>query len=177
MSGTPDDLYSDFIRQFVAVEGRLRAFLRSQLPTWQEVDDVLQDTSLVAWKKFSLFEPGTSFSAWIITIARFQALHHRRHMATRRLVFSDEVFDLIAEEAESENALRDRQHEALLRCLDKLEAPQARWLQLAYQPGVKFHEAASAAGKSVSAFYKTLQRLRTLLQDCMRHQLAEESLS
>lgn len=176
MSDSPG-IYQDFIRQFVLVEPRLRAFLRGQLPAWQDVDDVLQETCLVAWKKFPDFTPGTSFGAWITTIGRFEALHHRRRLASRKLVFSDELLELIADESQAEAPAREREHQALLRCLDKLEPRQAEWLQYAYQPGVKFHEAAAAAGRSVQAFYKTLQRLRALLQDCMNRELQEESLS
>lgn len=171
------NLYREFIRQFMVVEARLRAFLRSQLPTWQDVDDVLQDTCLVAWKKFGQFEPGSNFAAWITTIARFEALNHRRTLASQRLVFSDDVFDLVADEGDADEPLLEAQHQALLRCLDKMPANQARWLQLAYQPGARIHEAAAAAGKSVQAFYKTLQRLRGLLQECMNRQMQEESLS
>ena len=112
--------------------------------------------------------------AWIGTIARFEALRYRRQKARDRLVFSEDLLDLIANEALEETDLREREHQALRLCLDKLEDKQARWLQLAYQPGVKFHEAAKEAGKSTEAFYKILQRLRASLQQCMLTELKTE---
>lgn len=170
----PPETYESFVRLFMAHEGRLRGFLRTMLPTWTDVDDVLQETSLVAWRKFSQFDPATHFMAWIGTIARFEALRYRRQKARDRLVFSEDLLDLIANEALEETDLREREHQALRLCLDKLEDKQARWLQLAYQPGVKFHEAAKEAGKSTEAFYKILQRLRASLQQCMLTELKIE---
>ncbi len=64
----PHDTYEKFIRLFVAQEGRLRAFLRTLVPSLDELDEVMQETSLVAWRKFAQFEPGTDFLAWVATI-------------------------------------------------------------------------------------------------------------
>ena len=83
--------YEEFVRLFVAHEGRLRAFIRSLLPTWADVDEVMQETSLVAWRKFSRFERGTNFMAWAATIARFEALDHLRRRGREQLVFSTAV--------------------------------------------------------------------------------------
>ncbi len=171
------EAYESFVRQFMAHEGRLRGFLRSLLPTWDDVDDVLQETSLVAWRKFSQFDSGTNFMAWIGMIARFEALRHRRKMARDRLVFPEDLIEMIADEGAEEADRREREHRALRRCLDKLDERQARWLEMAYQPGVKFHEAAKEAGKSTEAFYKTLQRLRASLQECMLTELKTEEES
>ena len=95
----PHDTYEQFIRLFVAQEGRLRAFLRTLVPSLGELDEVMQETSLVAWQKFSQFEPGTDFLAWVATIARFEALRWRRDRAADRLVFSEQLCELLADEA------------------------------------------------------------------------------
>ena len=73
----PHDAYERFIRLFVAQEGRLRAFLRTLVPSLDELDEVMQETSLVAWRKFAQFEPGTDFLAWVATIGRFEALRRQ----------------------------------------------------------------------------------------------------
>jgi RNA polymerase sigma-70 factor (ECF subfamily) len=132
----PHDTYEQFIRLFVAQEGRLRAFLRTLVPSLDELDEVMQETSLVAWRKFSQFEPGTDFLAWVATIGRFEALRWRRDRAADRLVFSEQLGELLADEAR-----------ALDLCLEKLPARQRQWLAAAYQPGVKFREVAQTSGQ------------------------------
>jgi len=170
----PADPYESFVRLFVAHEARLRGLLRALLPSWEDVDDVLQETSLVAWRKFEQFEQfesGSDFMAWAGTIARFEALRHARAKARDRLVFGEDLLERIAAEGLEENERREREHRALRRCLEKLPETQARALELAYRPGIKFHEAARLAGKPVQGFYKTLQRLRAALESCVRSEL------
>ena len=86
-----DDRYEAFVRLLVEHEPRVRAFLRGLLPTWHDVEDVTQEASLVAWRKFDDFEEGTSFGGWLLTIARFEALKYRRRVARSPLVFADEA--------------------------------------------------------------------------------------
>jgi hypothetical protein len=40
-------------------------FIRSLLPGSPDVDDILQETNLVLWKKWDPFETGTSFLNWV----------------------------------------------------------------------------------------------------------------
>lgn len=49
----PRDTYEQFLRLFVAQAGRLRAFLHTLVPSLDERDEVLQETSLVARRKFA----------------------------------------------------------------------------------------------------------------------------
>lgn len=167
--------YEEFVRAFVAHEGRLRAFVRALLPAGDAVDEVMQEASLVAWRKFGSFEPGTNFMAWAATIARFEALRHLRQRGRERLVFSTETIDALAHEAAHDGDTFERQERALDRCLAKLDEAPRRLLLLSYQPGVKLHEAATQAGRSVEGHYKAVQRLRRQLLDCIRRELARDS--
>ena len=65
---TPDDQdrdqsYEEFVRIFTRHEPRLRAFVRSLLPTWDDVDEVMQETSLVLWRKWNDFDPESDFKS------------------------------------------------------------------------------------------------------------------
>ena len=163
------------MRLFVAHEGRLRSFVRALLPSWADVDEVMQETSLVAWRKFARFERGTSFMAWTAMIARFEALDHLRRRGRDRLVFSDAVVDLLAAETLAEADTLERERAALERCLAKLGDAQRELLLLAYQPGARFHEVAARAGRSVQGHYKAVQRLRARLLDCIEGELKRET--
>lgn len=170
----PDIRYEQFVRLLVAHEAHLRSFLRSLLSSWTDVDEVMQEASLTAWRKFDSFELNSNFLAWMAAIARFEALKHLRARSRERLVFSDEVIELIANEGAAEADVLERQRAALERCLERLGAPARELLQIAYRPGVKLHEAAAQSGKSVEAFYKTVQRLRSRLLECIQQETREE---
>ena len=169
-----DPRYETFVRLLVAHEPHLRAFLHSLLPSWTDVDEAMQETSLTAWRKFDQFEPGSNFLAWTGAIARFEALKQRRTRSRERLVFSENVIDLIANEAAAETDALSRERAALETCLNKLGAPARELLETAYQPGVKLHEVAVRSGKGVEAFYKTLQRLRARLLNCVQREVRQE---
>ena len=171
-----DALYERFVPLFVAHEARLRGLLRTLLPRWDAVDDVLQETSLVAWRKFAQFDPGTNFMAWVGTIARFEALRYLRDQGRDPHVFSDELFELMATEAAAEADALERERTALGRCLQKLPATQREFLELAYQPGAQFNELALQAGRSVEGVYKSIQRMRSRLLECIQRELKEEPL-
>ena len=168
-----DERYEAFVRLLVEHEPRVRSFLRGLLPTWYEVEEVAQEASLVAWRKFDGFEQGTSFGGWLLTIARFEALKYRRRVARSPLVFVDEVWDLLAEEVSGEEVQQiRRQH--LEVCLGKLEPAKRELLLNVHSPGVVMREVAVQSGKSEQAFYKVIQRLRAVVHDCVLKEVATE---
>jgi RNA polymerase sigma-70 factor (ECF subfamily) len=174
----PADGYEAFVRLLVEHEPRMRAYLRGLLPAWQDVEEVMQNASLVAWRKFAEFQRDTNFGGWLLTIARFEALKHRRNLARSPLIFSDDVWELISQETtgidrEPPNARR----EALERCLAKLPAAQRELVLKAHAPGARLNEIAQQSGGSEQAFYKTIQRLRAALLECIARTIASEGLS
>ncbi|MDP6717179.1 MAG: sigma-70 family RNA polymerase sigma factor [Pirellulaceae bacterium] len=169
-----DERYEAFTRLLVEHEPRVRSFLRGLLPTWHDVEEVAQEASLIAWRKFDDFEEGTSFGGWLLTIARFEALKCRRRVARSPLVFADDVWDLLAEEASGED-LQQIRREHLEVCLGKLENSKRDLLLNVHSPGVVMREVALQAGKSEQAFYKVIQRLRRIVLDCVAKELAAEN--
>lgn len=163
-----------FMRLLVQNEPVMRAYLRSLLPNWEDVQDVAQEASLVAWKKFDLFEEGTSFKGWLLTIARFEALKHRRIKAREPLIFSDEVWNLLAADAEKVG-VSDQLHTSLEKCLNQLAPKFKTQILQAHSKGVRTREIAADSGKSEQAFYKWIQRIRIKLMDCVQQTLAQQS--
>lgn len=160
--------YEQFVRLFTSCEGGVRAVLRSLVPSLDDLDEVMQETSLAAIRKFQEFEPGTNFFAWMVTIGRFEALRWRRARAAGRMLFNDRLCDLLADEAMAEANQREVQRQALATCLGKLRPRQRELLLAAYQSGLKLREVASRVGMSADAFYKMLQRIRIVLVECVQ---------
>lgn len=165
--GSEDENYEIFVSRFAHYEPDLRRFIRSLLPTWTDTDEVLQQTAIVIWRKFDQYDPTTNFMKWACVIARFEALSYRRKMARDRLVFREDVFDLMAEEGAAELDQRTVEHEALETCLLAMPERQRQFLTLAYTPGVKIKDMAKEAGSSAASFYMRLKRLRRQLMQCM----------
>lgn len=169
--------YEQFVKLLSANEGRLKCFLRPLLPRWEDVEEAVQETSVVAWQKFSCYEPDTDFGAWLLTIGRFEALKLRRKIFGDRLVFRERLWEEILDEGADESERLELERQALDACLQKLGAAQRNWLAAAYQPGVKFHDVARAQGRTTAGFYKAIQRLRSQLLECIQRNLASGAIS
>ncbi|MDF1825607.1 MAG: sigma-70 family RNA polymerase sigma factor [Verrucomicrobiales bacterium] len=167
LSNSEDDRYETFVSCFAHHEPDLRRFIRSLLPTWTDTDEVLQQTAIVIWRKFDQYDPATNFMKWACVIARFESLAYRRKMARDRLVFREDVLELMADEGIEEIDSRRTEHEALEACLLAMPEKQRQFLTLAYTPGVKVKEMAEEAGSSAASFYMRLKRLRRQLMECM----------
>ena len=162
-----DDAYERFLKLFAHHENDLRTFIRSLLPTWHDADEVVQQSALVIWRKFDQFDPSTEFMKWACVIARFEALAYRRKMARDRLVFREDILELMADEGAEEIDQRQAEYEALESCLQAIPEKHRRLLTLAYTPGIKVKELARQAGSSSAAFYMRLNRLRKDLMHCI----------
>ncbi len=177
MGASEDQSYEDFVRIFMRHEPQLRAFVRSLLPAWDDVDEVMQESSLVLWRKWSDFDPESNFMKWGCVIARFEVLKHRRRMARDRHVLASDLIELLAEEGTEEIESLHAQRKALENCLRELPENQRRIVMTAYAPGRTIKEVASEAGKSATALYKTLNRIRTALLECVNTTIKREGLA
>lgn len=169
---------SDFLRLFVKHEEALRAFARVLLPTWESVDEVMQEASVVMWKKLAQVESADGFLPWAKVIVRFEALRLRREHARDRHVFSDEVFELLANEsAEVPEERWERERAALRDCLTQFTPPHRELVLAPYAGEGRVTRLAEQSGRTVNSLYKLLGRLREKLLQCVEARLAEEPLS
>ncbi|MFD2256820.1 sigma-70 family RNA polymerase sigma factor [Luteolibacter algae] len=174
-SESEDLRYEAFIQRFTQCEPDLRRFIRSLLPTWTDTDEVLQQTAIITWRKFDQYDLETSFIKWACVIARFEALSYRRKMGRDRLVFREELLELMADEGSEEISQRQEEHSALEECLAAMPEKQRQFVTLAYTPGITIKEMADQAGSSAAAFYMKLKRLRHQLQSCIESKISHPS--
>ena len=166
-----------FVRLFSKYERNVRAFVTSLLPNWEGVDEVMQETSLVMWRKCDQFDYSgreSSFLDWAFTIARYEVLKFRRRKATDRLVFSEDVYELLVQEAEEVAVDQHIKEKALKGCLQKLQPAQKELIQVSYSQGISIKEAASRVGRTPTGLYKALARIRKNLHRCIITSLEEQ---
>ncbi|MFZ5830819.1 MAG: sigma-70 family RNA polymerase sigma factor [Planctomycetota bacterium] len=173
-NGAPDP-HEDFLRLFVRHEAELRAFVRACLPRAADVDEVMQEVSLVAWRKFAALEDKAQFARWACLIARFEVLKHRRAHARDRLVLDEDILEKLAEEAEEEAPRCSRQLLALDECVAKLPRERRELALAAYAPGTSIRDLAAELGRTEGSLYQLLARIRQELLRCIERTLAKEA--
>ena len=163
-----------FLRLFTKFEGNLRAYVASLLPTREGVDDVMQESSVVLWRKFADFDQAgadSDFLVWAFMIARYEVLKYRRRRATDRLQFSEDVFELLASDAEQTCANQLERQLALHECLKGLESKQLAIVKAVYEDGSPIKHVAEQIGRSPTGLYKSVARIRERLANCVRTRL------
>ena len=115
-----------FVALTVRYERRVRTFVTSLHPKSSDVDEIVQNAWLVAWKKLDTFQfsgeqPDEEFVRWLCTIARYEALKYRKKNAPR-LLLDEEVIDKITELQFEEADYFESRHQALLGCIEHLRA-------------------------------------------------------
>jgi RNA polymerase sigma-70 factor (ECF subfamily) len=137
------------------------------------VDEVIQNVAVVLWKKIEQFDPDTEFMKWACIVAKYEVLSYRRSKARDRLSFSDEVFEIMAEEGREELEQREDELRVLESCVQKLKPAQTKLIQACYTRGLKVKDLASDMRTSPGALYERLNLIRKKLHVCMSLQLGE----
>ena len=162
---------SRFLKLFIRHERALAGIARTLLPTWNEVDDVLQEASVVMWRKIDQLQSDDEFMTWASVILRFEILRHRRKHSRDRLRLEEDVVLLLADEGDASFEESEQRRRAVLNCLQKFSNENRRLMLAPYTHGESVTNLAESLGKSVNSLYKRLGRLRSKLQDCIGKQL------
>jgi RNA polymerase sigma-70 factor (ECF subfamily) len=168
---TPDP-HETFLRLWMVHEPQLRAFVRSCCPNAQEVDDVMQEVSIAALRKFSTLDDHAAFGPWACLIARYELLTARRRFARDRLVLAEDIVKLLADEGAEELPLRRRQLRALDQCVEKLPRQRRELALAAYGNDTTIRELAAQLKRTEGSLYQLLARIRMKLHRCMELTLA-----
>lgn len=164
-----------FLRLFMESERRIYAFIVSVLPNLTDADDVLQETSLILWKKFDQFQPGTDFVAWACRTAQYEVLKFYEKQGRSRLKFDLEELETLQREVTSMGPMIEAQHAALARCLEQLNSRDRDLLKRRYVDDASPKQIAEQVGRSIDAIYKALTRIRDGLLNCIQRKLRKES--
>lgn len=176
MAETSNDSDAPFVTQLTAHQLALQLYVRSLLPGDGCASDVVQQANAKIWEKRTDFEPGTNFKAWAFSIARYEVLNHRKRQARdARLVFSDELEQVIASELVSTNIDFQERSEALRECLGKLRQKDRQLLLHRYSSRGTLAEYADTIGRSLGGLKVTLHRLRSVLLLCIERRLESTS--
>lgn len=88
-SSPPREPHEVFLQLLARHEPVVRAYLRSLVSRPADVDELMPDVALVAWRTFSELREPEGFPRWACLIARYEALRFRRDKARDRLVLDE----------------------------------------------------------------------------------------
>lgn len=168
---TNEQQHYQFLEHFTAHEPAIRAYIRRLVPRQSDADDILQETVVVLWQKYSEFDPTGEFRVWAFGIAKMKVLSWCRDHARNRVALAPDLLQIIADESLTAEPYLENQRHALDTCKNKLPADQRELLMKAYQPACSIESIAAESGRTVKAFYQWLYRIRRKLMTCIKKEL------
>jgi RNA polymerase sigma-70 factor (ECF subfamily) len=168
------DAFADVVDETII---SLRAHISFYLANWSIVDDVLQETYFRLFRELNSYEPGTDFTAWAKSIAKYEALTERKRRQ-RQQTAKDRCLALIAKRVTDEmergedSSLLEKKLAALRACLKKLGEKGRALMEKRYLKGMSLAEAARACACKASSAAVMIHRSRAALAACVQKTLA-----
>lgn len=165
---------TEFTTLYTEHERRLYRLVASLLPSASDADDVMQETAKKLWQEFDRYRTDDPFLPWACAIARFEVLSFLKRQKAQRQYFSDDVVELLAADWGKRHSAREAQALALEHCVKKLSPHDRRMIHQRYEDGSSMKDLAERLDRTPNAIYKSLQRIRRALFDCVSQRLALE---
>jgi RNA polymerase sigma-70 factor (ECF subfamily) len=157
----------DFLRVFLANEREIIRYVAALVPAIADAEEIVQQTAVVMWEKFEEYDAERPFAPWA---CRF-ALNVTRQWIARRQRWKALLDGGLAEELvlrrEQLRPEFDSRLARLEQCTQKLPKEQRSLIDGYYFRRVDVEALARQAQRTVEAVYKSLQRIRRSLRDCI----------
>ncbi len=163
-----------FVQLLQANRNRIYAYILSLVTRKNDADDIMQETTIVMWRKFSQFQKGTDFIAWALAIARYQVLNYRKKNNNSRLLFGETVLASLENESAEIIQHYDERIDVLKKCVKKLGDNEKRLIFMRYEENCPSRLIAERFGYSIRGINRSLARIHDALLRCLRRNLAVE---
>lgn len=157
----------------------LLAYLHSSVSEPSAVDDLYQETMLIAWRKLDEYDMDRPFGAWVRGIARNLVRQHARTQQNHAVLLDPSAWDWLNQQfaaierrggdtfSEKIQMLRD--------CIAALPEPYRQVIELRYQQEQNLDSMGSRLPIPRETIKKRLVRAKMRLSDCLQRglQIAE----
>lgn len=150
----------------------LMAYLRSTVDDSSSVDDLFQETMIVAWRRIQDYDRSRPFAPWLRGIARMLVLAHYRTLSKSPIWHNTEVLDTIEsrfQEFLTQNGRTfSEQADDLLNCMKRLSSALKQIVEMLYARDMSPTQVATALNEQTTTVRKRAQRARAQLYECMK---------
>ena len=166
-----DELFTDLVKDHQA---SLRVFVRSLgvEPGW--VDDLAQDTFVVAYREMDSYNPDRDFGKWLRGIARNLVRNELRKEGRHRRILHESLSQHLLNLAENkEDQVDVTQLSALRDCVEQLPGRSRELVHSRYFEGWDATILADKFEMKAATVRQTLLRIRRQLYQCINQRVKE----
>lgn len=172
--GDPADAGEEFVRLWTVAQRRVFLSIFAIVHNLADAEEILQQTSVVLWRKFSEYRRDQDFTRWACGVARYEVLKHRQAKGKAALPISDDLAERLSASALRDLDDLDRRRDALQRCLEELPPQHRELIRIRYEEDCRPEGLAARLGRTADSIRRALHRIRMKLMECMDRKLAEE---
>ena len=172
---SPEIIVSPEFTQLIAEQHQqLRSFVRSLGvdPDW--VDDMAQETLLVAWRERNSFDQQQDYGKWLRGIARNLIRNELRKQSRHKRLLHKGLTELLLAASEPDvESWADCRVPILRDCVEMLPSKSRKLVAGRYGDGWKATDLADHFGMTAVAVRKALMRIREQLKQCVQLRMGE----
>lgn len=150
----------------------LMVYLRSLVRDEATIDDLFQETLIVAWRRLDECDLDRPFGPWLRGIASRLVKAHYRKQKAAPIALQDAVLSVVDQHFENISLLAgdtwDDKVVALRSCVDDLPDRQKVVINGRYFDGLQTQDLAGQLDVTLEACKKRLQRGRSMLAECLK---------
>ena len=169
------DSAEEFVRLFSRSQHRVLRFIHTLVPNLSAAEDILQETSVVLWKKWPQFDRDKDFVKWACGIARLEVFRMLRQNKRTTLYLNEVVLNQIADIAMAEaydSARYEAGKAALEECMKELPGRLNEILTLRYKHEKTVQQIAELCQRPKSTIHDLLGKIRYQLLRCIQRRLS-----
>ncbi len=152
----------------------LYRYIFALVPREDDAQDTLQDVNMALFRKADQYDPDKPFLPWAYQFAYLEVLKYRERSRQGRTAFSPEMIARIARDREAYEPMLEARLAALDGCLERLLPADRDLIYRRYQRNVRPDDLAAELGTSRRTLYRSLERIRAMLLDCVTRTAAVE---
>ena len=150
----------------------LTVYLRSLVRDQAAIDDLFQETMIVAWRRLDECDLDRPFGPWLRGIASRLVLAHYRKQQSAPVLLHETVLQIVDRHFENIHLLAgdtwDEKVAALRDCVDALPTKQKNVINGRYFDGLPAGQVAERFELTLEACKKRIQRGRAMLTECLK---------
>jgi RNA polymerase sigma-70 factor (ECF subfamily) len=162
------------VRILISSRASLLGYINSLVHDWDLADDVFQEVSILALKKYESLADESHLGGWLRQAARLESLNVLRKRGRSPRLLGEAVLDLLDNAWETaEQSSPAYGLDAVRSCVEKLTADSQHVLKLRYGDGIKGEELARALDQVPNTVYVRLSRIHRSLAKCIAQTIAK----
>lgn len=160
--------HEEFMRRFLECQRGLMRYVMYFVPNTHDARDIVQNTAIALWKKHEQYDPSEPFLPWACRFALNETRLFMRTNQRWKHFLDEETVDILARRRHEMADELDERRIHLRECLRKLPEAQKAVVEEYYFNDVSVDRLAESSRRSVDAIYKSLQRIRSTLSECVQ---------